>query len=165
MSYPILCRLVDTNQHHRAGTLPPVLILAVCAISARFSTHPEVNTEPAFLRGEQWASPARSIALSRYDEPNITVLTVLLLLGLHEFGTCQGGRSWMFAGMATRMAYALQLHRELDHDPLGLKTDRKSELSFTDREIQEEDHVGLLSHGSVQLIRHGAAYVCRRGDY
>lgn len=127
---------MDTNQHHRAGTLPPVLILAVCAISARFSTHPEVNTEPAFLRGEQWASPARSIALSRYDEPNITVLTVLLLLGLHEFGTCQGGRSWMFAGMATRMAYALQLHRELDHDPLGLKTDRKSELSFTDREIR-----------------------------
>ena len=42
----------------------------------------------------------------------------------------------MFAGMATRMAYALQLHRELDHDPLGRKNDKKSELSFTDREIR-----------------------------
>ena len=119
-----------------ARTLPPVLVLAVCAISARFSTHPQLNTEPAFLRGEDWAKPARDIALSRYDEPNITTLTVLLLLGLHEFGTCQGGRSWMFAGMATRMAYALQLHRELDHDPLGRKNDKKSELSFTDREIR-----------------------------
>ncbi|KAK3174126.1 hypothetical protein OEA41_001370 [Lepraria neglecta] len=120
----------------RAGTVPPVLILAVCAISARFSTHPQLNTEPAFLRGETWAKPARDIALRRYDEPTITILTVLLLLGLHEFGTCQGGRSWMFAGMATRMAYALQLHRELDHDPLGRKNDKKSELSFTDREIR-----------------------------
>ena len=98
--------------------------------------HPQLNTEPAFLRGESWAGPARDIALRRYDEPNITTLTVLLLLGLHEFGTCQGGRSWMLGGMATRMAYALQLHRELDHDPLGRKTENKSELSFTDREIR-----------------------------
>ena len=42
----------------------------------------------------------------------------------------------MYAGMATRMAYALQLHRELDHDPLGQKKDKKIEFSFTDREIR-----------------------------
>jgi hypothetical protein len=105
-------------------------------MSARFSTHPQLRTEPAFLRGEAWAKSARDIALRRYDEPNITTLTVYILLGLHEFGTCQGGRSWMFAGMATRMAYALQLHRELDHDPFGQKNDKKSELSFVDREIR-----------------------------
>ena len=116
--------------------MPPVLVLAVCAISARFSTHPAVNSEPAFLRGEDWAAPARDIALKRYDEPNITILTVLLILGLHEFGTCQGGRSWTLCGMAMRMAYALQLHRELDHDPLGQKNGKKSELSFMDREIR-----------------------------
>ena len=113
-----------------------MLVLAVCSISARFSTHPQINTEPAFLRGEEWAAPARDIIIRRYDEPNITIITVLLLLGLHEFGTCQGGRSWMFAGMAERMAYALQLHRELDHDPLGKRNDKESELSFTDREIR-----------------------------
>lgn len=42
----------------------------------------------------------------------------------------------MLGGMATRMAYALQLHRELDHDPLGRKTENNSELSFTDMEIR-----------------------------
>ncbi|SLM37332.1 c6 transcription factor protein [Lasallia pustulata] len=120
----------------RAGSVPPVLLLAVCAVAARFSTHPQVSTEPAFLRGECWAAPARDIALRRYDEPNITILTVLLILGLHEFGTCQGGRSWMLGGMAMRMAYALQLHRELDHDPLGHKSGKDAELSFTDREIR-----------------------------
>lgn len=119
-----------------AGQVPPVLILAVCAISARFSNHPEVRTEPAFLRGESWASAARDIALKRYDTPNITILIVYLLLGLHEFGTCQGGRSWMLGGMAQRMAYALQLHKDLSHDATGKARGSASELSFTDREIR-----------------------------
>jgi len=122
----------------KAGNLPPILVLAVCAVSARFSTHPEINFEPAFLRGEEWAKPARDISIKRHDEPNITVLTVYLILGLHEFGTCNGGASWSFGGQALRMAYALQLHRELDHDPLGRKQlkDKSAELSFTDREIR-----------------------------
>ncbi|KAG9774203.1 putative transcriptional regulatory protein [Exophiala dermatitidis] len=141
----------------KAGTIPPVLILAVCAISARFSTHPQVSTEPAFLRGEQWATPARRIVEKRHYEPNITILTAMLMLGLHYFGTCEGGLSWSFGGQAMRMGYALQLHRELDHDPLGRiqianssnsdvannsnnnnnkKGPKPLELSFTDREIR-----------------------------
>lgn len=116
--------------------VPPVLMLAVCAMSARYSSHPGVRTEPTFLRGEQWAKPARDISLRRYDQPNITILIVYLILGLHEFGTCQGGRSWMFGGMAQRMAYALQLHQDLDHDPKRSVGNEKSELTFTDREIR-----------------------------
>ncbi|KAL4922666.1 fungal-specific transcription factor domain-containing protein [Aspergillus aurantiobrunneus] len=121
----------------KARTVPPVLILAVCAVSARFSTHPQINSEPPFLRGENWANPAATIALKRHDEPNITILTVFLLLGLHEFGTCHGGRSWSFGGQAMRMAYALQLHRELDYDPLLTSGNGGgAQLSFTDREIR-----------------------------
>ena len=124
----------------KSGAVPPVLILAVCAISARFSTHPQIHTEPAFLRGEQWATPARKIVEKRHYEPNITILTVMLILGLHFFGTCEGGLSWSFGGQAMRMAYALQLHKELDHDPLGRQNDKNSDrppqLSFTDREIR-----------------------------
>ncbi|KAM3415594.1 hypothetical protein BST61_g9115 [Cercospora zeina] len=116
--------------------VPPVLMLAVCAISARFSNHPAVRTEPAFLRGEGWATASREIALRRFDTPNITILIVYLILGLHEFGTCQGGRSWMFGGMAQRMAYALQLHRDLDHDPKDHAHAGRNELTFTDREIR-----------------------------
>lgn len=120
----------------KADMVPPVLILAVCAISARFSTHPQVNTEPAFLRGDMWATPARRIVERRHGEPNITILIVMVMLGLHYFGTCEGGLSWSFGGQAMRMAFALQLHRELDHDPLGRQNDKASELSFTDREIR-----------------------------
>ena len=133
-SYPLLHK-PSFMRKLAQGTVPPVLTLAVCAISARFSNHPAVRTEPAFLRGENWASAARDIALRRYDTPNITILIVYLILGLHEFGTCQGGRSWMFGGMAQRMAYALQLHKDLDHEP-ARGTDAKNELTFTDREIR-----------------------------
>ncbi|CRK41478.1 hypothetical protein BN1723_005156 [Verticillium longisporum] len=118
----------------KAGTLPPVLILSVCAIAARFSTHPKLNSSPNFLRGEEWASHAREICTTRYEWPNITILTCLLILGLHEFGTCHGGRSWALGGQAIRMAFALQLHKDLEYDPLGQKG--ASQLSFIDREIR-----------------------------
>ncbi|KAF2743006.1 hypothetical protein M011DRAFT_471726 [Sporormia fimetaria CBS 119925] len=133
-SYPLLHKPNFMRKLAR-GQLPPVLVLTICAISARFSTHPQLRTEPAFLRGDNWAERAREIALKRYDTPNITILIVYLLLGLHEFGTCQGGRSWMFGGMAQRMAYALQLHKELEYDPMAPEADRKP-LSTTDREIR-----------------------------
>lgn len=133
-SYPLLHK-PSFMRKLAAGKVPPVLMLAMCAISARFSTHPQLRTEPCFLRGDNWGERAREIALKRYDSPNITILIVYLLLGLHEFGTCQGGRSWMFGGMAQRMAYALQLHKETEYDPLVSEADRKP-LSATDREIR-----------------------------
>ncbi|OAL01971.1 hypothetical protein IQ06DRAFT_292740 [Phaeosphaeriaceae sp. SRC1lsM3a] len=133
-SYPLLHK-PSFMRKLATGKVPPVLILAMCAISARFSTHPQLRTEPCFLRGDTWGERAREIALKRYDAPNITILIVYLLLGLHEFGTCQGGRSWMFGGMAQRMAYALQLHKENEYDPLVNEADRKP-LSATDREIR-----------------------------
>lgn len=130
---------MNTNTIYRDQALPPVLVLAVCACAARFSNHAELDTEPAFLRGEAWASAARDIVLKRYDWPNITILTCLLILGFHEFGTCQGGRSWALAGQAIRMAYALQLHKDLDHDPMKWDPDNQGnmpKLSFIDREIR-----------------------------
>lgn len=88
------------------------------------------------------------MVLKNFDNPNITNVTVCTLLCLHEFGTCQGGRSWAFGGMATRMAHALQLHREINNDPIGKasgtsRSDCLSEegapgnnMSFVDREIR-----------------------------
>ncbi|EMT73729.1 hypothetical protein FOC4_g10000789 [Fusarium odoratissimum] len=118
------------------GTLPPVLVLTVCAVAARFPSNPLVNSSgPEFLRGEEWASYARYICTRRCEWPNLTILTCLLILGLHEFGTCQGGRSWALGGQAIRMAFALQLHKDLEYDPLGPNC-AKTQLSFIDREIR-----------------------------
>ncbi|KAK2926531.1 hypothetical protein FoTM2_013399 [Fusarium oxysporum f. sp. vasinfectum] len=118
------------------GTLPPVLVLTMCAVAARFTSNPLVSSSgPEFLRGEEWASHARDICTRRYEWPNLTILTCLLILGLHEFGTCQGGRSWALGGQAIRMAFALQLHKDLEYDPSG-RNGTKTQLSFIDREIR-----------------------------
>lgn len=128
----------DSGYHltcHRSDTLPPVLVLSVCAVAARFSASPKLNsTTRQFLRGEEWAAPAREICTRRYESPNITILTCILILGLHEFGTCQGGRSWSFGGQAIRMAFALQLHKDLEYDPMS--KNGRTQLSFIDREIR-----------------------------
>ena len=115
--------------------LPPVLVLSVCAVAARFSSSPKLtSTTRHFLRGEEWAAPARDICTKRYESPNVTILTCLIILGLHEFGTCQGGRSWALGGQAIRMAFALQLHKDLEFDPMSRNGQTK--LSFVDREIR-----------------------------
>ncbi|KAG6063152.1 hypothetical protein E4U32_001528 [Claviceps aff. humidiphila group G2b] len=117
------------------NTLPPVLVLSVCAVAARFAPQSTiVGTVRPFLRGEEWASHARDICTRRYEWPNVTVLTCLLILGLHEFGTCHGGRSWALGGQAIRMAFALQLHKDLKEDTD--KYGHKSPLSFIDQEIR-----------------------------
>ncbi len=107
--------------------------MAVCAVSARFSTHPSLDGERPFLRGKDWAAAARDIARKHYDEPDITLITAMLLLGLHEFGTCEGGRSWASAGVSFRMAYALRLHQDLETDPSRAKLKK---LSVTEKEIR-----------------------------
>ncbi|GJN66631.1 hypothetical protein PLICBS_000650 [Purpureocillium lilacinum] len=118
----------------RNDALPPVLVLSVCAVAARFTPNPKISPSARpFLRGEEWASQARDICTKRYEWPNITILTCLLILGLHEFGTCHGGRSWALGGQAIRMAFALQLHKDLEYDPLCRN---KTPLSFIDREIR-----------------------------
>ncbi|QPH12305.1 hypothetical protein C2857_004427 [Epichloe festucae Fl1] len=118
------------------NTLPPVLVLSVCAVAARFATQSNIaGTARPFLRGEEWASHARDICTRRYEWPNMTVLTCLLILGLHEFGTCHGGRSWALGGQAIRMAFALQLHKDLENDPSS-GCGSKVPLSFVDREIR-----------------------------
>lgn len=118
----------------RAGELPPVLVLSVCAMAARHSTHPDFSSShlPAYYRGEEYARVARDIVLQRHDHPSITVLICLLILGLHDFAICHGRSSWSFGGQAIRMAFALQLHKDLEHDPM--RPDVK--LSFVDREIR-----------------------------
>ncbi|KHO00695.1 zinc finger transcription factor 1 [Metarhizium album ARSEF 1941] len=117
------------------NTLPPVLILSVCAVAARFAPQYNIRPDPRpFLRGEEWASCARDICTRRYEWPNMTILTCLIILGLHEFGTCHGGRSWALGGQAIRMAFALQLHKDLEFDPS--RRGNKTPLSFIDREIR-----------------------------
>nr|ABB97391.1 zinc finger transcription factor 1 [Fusarium oxysporum] len=134
------------------GTLPPVLVLTVCAVAARFTSNPLVSSSgPEFLRGEEWASHAREICTRQYEWPSLTILTCLLILGLHEFGTCQGSRSWALSGQAIRMAFALQLHKDLGYDSSG-RNGAKTQLNFNDRETRRHILWACFPIGPLQLL-------------
>lgn len=57
--------------------------------------------------------------LKAVDEPTISNLQGLTLLCLHEYGCGRGPRSWMYGGMAIRMAMELGLNEDSDEDENG----------------------------------------------
>ncbi|KAF9102360.1 hypothetical protein BGX27_011024 [Mortierella sp. AM989] len=108
---------------YREGKVSPNLLNAICASAARFSTHPDVVTTPAFLAGEPFASNVRAALIDSIDIPTVANVQALLLLGMYEYGAARGPRAWMFGGMAIRMAHELGLNREDSSPVFYLKGD------------------------------------------
>ena len=105
------------------GTVAPALLLAVCAVSARysnpfdvantrFSRHPAVQQHPMSQAGDEYAAKARQLLSLEFDRPTLSNVQALVVLGLHEFGSSRGARAWMYAGIAIRMAISLGLNVE-----------------------------------------------------
>ncbi|KAK5163026.1 uncharacterized protein LTR77_010960 [Saxophila tyrrhenica] len=113
----------------KEGRHPPVLVLAICAISARLSSNPAARDEPAYARGEAWASAAEEIAVQAMATPDTTLVIVYLMLAQVEYASARGQ---MLIGMAVRMAYALGLHHEVVRDT----SDGKNGQTHTDPEIR-----------------------------
>ncbi|KAF8460598.1 fungal-specific transcription factor domain-containing protein [Kalaharituber pfeilii] len=100
--YPFLHRNTFMNnlERHR-----PVLLFSLCAIAARFSDQ--------FREAEeQFAVQARQFILESFDEQKLEVVQALVLMGLHDFGSNNGHKAWMFAGMAVRLGAAMNLNME-----------------------------------------------------
>ncbi|KAF8975970.1 hypothetical protein BGZ46_008679 [Entomortierella lignicola] len=108
---------------YKEGKVSPNLLNAICAASARFSSHPDVVTTPSFLAGEPFASNVRSALVDSIDIPTVAAVQTLLLLGMYEYGAARGPRAWMFGGMAIRMAHELGLNREDSSPVFYLKGD------------------------------------------
>ncbi|KAF8446705.1 fungal-specific transcription factor domain-containing protein [Terfezia claveryi] len=100
--YPFLHRptFMANLETHR-----PVLLFSLCAMAARFS--PQYGDKE-----EEFAFQARQRILDNFDDQRLEVVQSLVLMGLHDFGSNNGHKAWMFAGMAVRLGSALNLHLE-----------------------------------------------------
>jgi hypothetical protein len=76
----------------------------MCAVAARFSNYS--SSEVIF------ASRARALIMENYDNYNLEVVQSMVHMGLHDFGSNNGHKAWMFAGMAVRMGAALNMNLE-----------------------------------------------------
>ncbi|CAG8484055.1 9397_t:CDS:2 [Ambispora leptoticha] len=114
----------------------PFLIFALCAASARFSDRPGIIRTPRSEAGEEYAEFASEMILDSFDEPTVEHCQALLLMAWHHYGCKRGPRSWMYVGLAIRMAQELGLHKEFEGPALGSSQKIDSEAAFIDREVR-----------------------------
>lgn len=95
-----------------------ILVDAVCAISARFSTHPlltqqasdETEITPAHY-GHAFAQRAQIALVDTFSCPTVAAVQAALLLAYVEFGESRDSGLWMYLGISIRMAQDLGLHK------------------------------------------------------
>ncbi|KAF2768556.1 hypothetical protein EJ03DRAFT_343900 [Teratosphaeria nubilosa] len=96
----------------------PVLVDAVCALAARFSTHTLITQQlydgtrpmPAEY-GHAFAQRAKPSLTETFACPSVAAVQAALLLAYNEFGESRDSGLWMYLGIAIRMAQDLGLHK------------------------------------------------------
>lgn len=96
-----------------------ILVDAVCALAARFSTHPlltQMTTEggkkssPADY-GHAFAQRAKSALPDTFACPTVAAAQAALLLAYNEFGEQRDSGLWMYLGISIRLAQDLGLQK------------------------------------------------------
>ncbi|KAH0370420.1 hypothetical protein KCU65_g2466, partial [Aureobasidium melanogenum] len=95
-----------------------ILVDAVCALAARFSTHhllvqqsrdgQHVNHSE---QGSAFAQRAKVALIDTYATPSVAAVQAALLLAYNEFGESRDSGLWMYLGISIRMAQDLGLHK------------------------------------------------------
>ncbi|RDL37756.1 Zn2 DNA-binding protein [Venustampulla echinocandica] len=101
-----------TRQRIQFDQLPPYLLHAICAVSARYTAHPN-GYHAAVRSSEDYALRAR--AELDIDDPSIDCLQALLLLAMAFTAAGKGKKAFMMLASGIGMAVALELHRESDN--------------------------------------------------
>ncbi|TPX33152.1 hypothetical protein SeMB42_g07511 [Synchytrium endobioticum] len=133
--YPVL-PLVHKNTFMRTYTNEsPLLLNAMYALSARYSTHPAVRTNPAamYSSGDVFYVRARELVDNYMDVPSSTTVSALLALAMYAAGSGRGSAAWMYSGMAIRMAQELKLNVEPEFEEAYAASGR---LSWLERETR-----------------------------
>jgi hypothetical protein len=95
-----------------------ILVDAVCALAARFSTHhlliQQGHDGHAVNHSEQgsaFAQRAKVALIDTYSTPSVAAVQAALLLAYNEFGESRDSGLWMYLGISIRLAQDLGLHK------------------------------------------------------
>ncbi|KFZ03345.1 hypothetical protein V502_11022 [Pseudogymnoascus sp. VKM F-4520 (FW-2644)] len=98
-----------------------ILVYAICAVAARFSSHPLLTTsyssDPDSSKhlksdyGQNFARRANSAVVDSFPCPTLASIQACLLLAYVSFGTNQDSALWLFLGCAIRMVQDLGLQK------------------------------------------------------
>ncbi|VUC36949.1 unnamed protein product [Clonostachys rosea] len=112
-----------TRQRAQLGQLPDFLANAIFAVASRYTAHPD-GYQAAVNLSEDYA--ARSRKEIDADEPSVDGLQAALLLVMAFIASGKGRKAYMLLAMATGMAMALELHREMDEQRMASSTEKET---------------------------------------
>jgi hypothetical protein len=133
-----------------------ILVDTVCALAARFSTHPmltgksddhkggEVHSsrlQPSEY-GQAFAQRAKSAISDAFPCPSVAVVQAALLLAYDDFGGSRDSGLWIYLGIAIRMAQdlgmqtleGLRFEGRTGPTPWSVKNDPQSVSALTRRD-------------------------------
>ncbi|CAG8503132.1 9587_t:CDS:2 [Paraglomus occultum] len=90
-----------------------VLLFAIMSVAARHIDRPAVRLHPdePSTAGDRFFYRAKELLSDDFDESNIITLQALLVMGMNQQGK-KNSRSWLYTGLAIRMAQDMGLHRD-----------------------------------------------------
>ncbi|KAL8283621.1 hypothetical protein RQP46_005416 [Phenoliferia psychrophenolica] len=98
----------DTYAQLSAGSIPRLLLLAICAVTSTFVS----TAESAAIQAEQWIRETKHSIMDSLDVPQLSTLSATLLVIQFDEAKSRRASVWTILGMAVRQAYALQLNIE-----------------------------------------------------
>ena len=140
-----------------------ILVDAICAVAARFSTNPlltatysapsdgQVSAGPTKADyGQVFAQRAKSAVVETFPCPTLASIQASLLLAYVGFGSGQDSGLWMFLGCSIRMAQDLGLHKlegiRRPHQQLNIPQGHEAGLrtpAGTERSTRSQDASNL----------------------
>ncbi|KAH7175271.1 fungal-specific transcription factor domain-containing protein [Dactylonectria macrodidyma] len=92
----------------------PLLLTAMFALASRYSSRPELRTDPdnPNTAGDVFAAQAKVMLHCEYEAPTTSTAQATALLGLFWACIDKEGLGFMYIGMASRMAMNLGLHSD-----------------------------------------------------
>ncbi|KAI7903545.1 fungal-specific transcription factor domain-containing protein [Cokeromyces recurvatus] len=109
--FPFVHRAILKKQI-QDGFVSRPLLYSVLAISARFSDHPLIKTNPPYLAGERFAEKALSLVDATTLQPNLDNIQFWGIMSCLEYGRASGSKSWIYGGLAIRFCQELGYYKE-----------------------------------------------------
>ncbi|KAL8286842.1 hypothetical protein RQP46_003848 [Phenoliferia psychrophenolica] len=137
-----------------SGKVPMVLLLSMFALASRYSDlDPPRSDGKYWTAGQEYLDKAKRILNYDYGSSKLVSVQALLLMAYREIGTGAMSASWLFTGMAIRMAQDLGLFRDVEKWFLPVQR-------FSHEEKQTRKRVWW---GCIILDRYTASYIGRPG--
>ncbi|KAG5636297.1 hypothetical protein H0H81_008496 [Sphagnurus paluster] len=100
--------------NRRRRRVPTLLLLAMYATAARYSTPRPSDASLMWGAGDEYLNDAKVILDKSYAASRASTCQALLLMGYREIGIGAMAQAWTYIGMAIRMAQDLGMHRSAD---------------------------------------------------